>query len=155
MRELRPDLAESSVQPIASRYYNRTEIKIAINKILHAQGITVGRMNIKLHDLLKAKKSIIVSDGATIKLVNDNPSQLDALKTGYKLMGLLGSSGDKSGNQSYSPTLNITLGSPKDLKELKDILQMGRSKDNTAQNKPIDADISGQETESGKGGTGE
>jgi len=66
---------------------NKPHIQHRITELLERDGITLSRLNGKLGEKLDCKKTMVVGK-QTIK-VNDNTTQMDAVKTGYKLYGLL------------------------------------------------------------------
>jgi hypothetical protein len=68
---------------------NSPEIKQGIQDVLKRDGITLHKLNKKLKERLESKKVIYYDPKLKKDVVPDNDAQLDALKTGYKLLGAL------------------------------------------------------------------
>jgi len=65
------------------------DIKGGIKERLKSDGITLQGLNRRLKDKLVAKKIIYYDPKLSKDIVDDNMAQLDAIKTGYKLLGAL------------------------------------------------------------------
>lgn len=73
----------------ANAMIQEPEIKEAIEVRLKADGVTERKLHKTLAKQLNAKKVIYYDPKLSKDVVDDNNAQLDAVKVGYKLLGLL------------------------------------------------------------------
>lgn len=103
--ETYPKCKRSSASSAVSQLLkNEPEVRQSIVESLNEAGISVRRLNKKLSGKLDATKTISTPTGEIIT-VEDNATQMDAMKIGYKLHGHLQSGGNVSiDNRSVSMT---------------------------------------------------
>jgi len=86
---LHPTVTDTVAQASASRMLaNKPEIKQFVVEIMNTKGLDVGNLVGKLKRLTSAKKDNIMPSGEVVKTV-DNPTRLQAVKTGLELHGAL------------------------------------------------------------------
>ena len=92
-----PDCQEPNIRPASSHLYAQEHIKSRIYELLNDSGLSIDVLNNKLQQLTEHDKGGI---------------QLEAVKTGYKLHGLLGSNNGSGVTNVDSRSININLNTP-------------------------------------------
>lgn len=142
--EVYPASSEISAESNSSRLISKDKVRDRIYELLEQN--TGSQLSILVSDLINlksAQKSIIVDK--VIEYVNDNPTQLEAVKTLMKLHGLL--TPQQSTVDARSVTFNISAGDIKSLGGIMDRLERIEDRQDK-----ISGKISGSETKSGMGG---
>ena len=95
--------------------YKKPEVKLRIGELLDQAGMSIKELNTKLYRLTNAKKPFVY--GKELMYVNDNSTQVDSIKTGYRLHGLLGN--DKLIAAIQNNQANFILEKPEDIATLR------------------------------------
>ena len=86
---------------------NEPDIVEGLQDRFKADGITIRRLNKRLKDKLEAKKVVYHKVNMIAEKVDDNEAQMDAIKTGYKLLGALKDNQPIIDNRQVTFTGNI------------------------------------------------
>lgn len=98
------DLSSSVARNLTHQNLTAPNGQLAIREALIQAGIGTDRLNSKLSSLLEAQKTIVI-DKEGVE-VSDNPTQLAAVQTGYKLHGLLSGNDGTVDNRQVNITVN-------------------------------------------------
>lgn len=93
---------------------NDPDIKKSILELLARDGITLRKTNNKLKQKLEAKKAVILSENSRVEYVDDNTTQMDAIKTVYKLYGKL--------NENPNVQINAAIFNPELIDRLRETI---------------------------------
>lgn len=115
-----PKVKDISAQIGANRLIKNEDVQGRLAEILEAKGLGVENLARKHKNLINAKKVMVVK-GEMVK-VPDNNVQIDALKVGYKLHGVLDR--HETNVDQRSVTINFTNESSVELSKIVDKLEV-------------------------------
>ena len=115
-----PEIKQGSGQK-AKALLKDPEIKEGVKEACYNSGITIRRLNQRLKDKLTAQKAVVVGKDSRIEMVDDHAAQLEAIKTGYKLLGALKEQDVVIDNRqvTFNGDINQLLKVMQEMKELK------------------------------------
>ena len=98
-QEIYPKASEDTARINSIKLLNKPEIISAISEGLNNQGLSLTDLHCKLSKFTEVDKAVVTKFG--VEFVPDNSTQLESVKTAYKLHGLL-KTGDVKTENTYN-----------------------------------------------------